>query len=43
VTPSRIKENADVFDFELDAADIRLIADLKGCVGYSKDPDTIPF
>jgi diketogulonate reductase-like aldo/keto reductase len=43
VTPSRIKENADVFGFDLDAADVRLIADLKGCVGYSFDPDTIAF
>jgi diketogulonate reductase-like aldo/keto reductase len=43
VTPSRIKENAEVFDFEIDAADVRLIADLKGCVGYSFDPDTITF
>ncbi|MDR0653003.1 MAG: aldo/keto reductase [Synergistaceae bacterium] len=43
VTPSRIKENAEVFGFELDAADVRLIADLKGCVGYSADPDTITF
>ena len=43
VTPSRIEENAKVFGFELDAADVRLIADLKGCVGYSLDPDTITF
>lgn len=43
VTPSRIEENTDVFDFELSAADVRLIADLKGCVGYSNDPDKIFF
>ena len=41
VTPARIKENGDVFGFELDAADVELIAGLKGCVGYSADPDTI--
>lgn len=39
----RIRENADVFDFALDAADVQLIADLKGCVGYSADPDTITW
>lgn len=43
VTPARIKENADVFDFELEAADVQLIADLKGCVGYSTNPDNISF
>ena len=43
VTPHRIKENAAVFDFELEAADVQLIADLKGCVGYAKDPDTTTF
>ncbi|MCL1820277.1 MAG: aldo/keto reductase [Oscillospiraceae bacterium] len=40
VKPERIRENADVFDFELEASDVQLIADLKGCVGYSHDPDT---
>lgn len=39
VTYERIKENADVFDFELEEEDVQLIADLKGCVGYSDDPD----
>ena len=43
VTPARIKENAEVFDFELETADVQLIADLKGCVGYSTDPDTTTF
>jgi diketogulonate reductase-like aldo/keto reductase len=41
ITPARIKENAQVFDFALEDTDVQLIADLKGCVGYSADPDTI--
>ena len=43
ITPERIIENADVFDFELEASDVELIANMKGCVGYYKDPDTTQF
>lgn len=42
-TPSRIRENADIFDFELSEEDVQLIASLKGCCGPTKDPDTITF
>lgn len=43
VTLHRIRENSEVFDFELEAGDVQLIADLKGCVGYARNPDTITF
>jgi diketogulonate reductase-like aldo/keto reductase len=43
VTESRIKDNADIFNFELSSQDVQIISDLKGCCGYSKDPDIITF
>ena len=43
VKTDRIKENADVFDFELEASDVQLIADMKGCIGHFMDPDATQF
>ncbi len=43
VTPSRIADNLKVFDFALSDEDVQLIANLKGCVGLSGDPDKMPF
>lgn len=42
-TESRIRENADVFDFELTEEDMQVLSNLKGCCGYAQDPDTITF
>ena len=43
VTQSRIKENTDIFNFELSKDDVQVISNLKGCCGYAGDPDTKTF
>jgi len=43
IRADRIKENAEVFDFEIEASDVELIANMKGCIGHYKDPDTTAF
>lgn len=43
VNEERIKENGEVFDFELSGEDVKFIANLKGVCGFSKDPDQTTF
>ena len=41
--PMRIKENGEIFDFELSDEDINIISNLKGVCGEAPDPDNILF
>ena len=41
--PMRIKENSEIFDFELSASDIDKISALEGICGEAPDPDNILF
>lgn len=41
--PARIKENSEIFDFELEAEDMQLISGMKGVCGEVPVPDEIDF
>jgi len=43
VTPARVIENMNVFDFELSPADMQLINDMEYCGGSGLHPDTMNF
>jgi diketogulonate reductase-like aldo/keto reductase len=41
--PMRIKDNANIFDFELSKEDMDIISSLEGAGGEIPDPDNILF
>ena len=43
VTASRIRENIDLFDFELSQEDVKMLAGLTDCCGKATDPDSTSF
>lgn len=43
VTPLRIKENADIFDFSLSADDMERISNIEQDTGTGYDPDTVAW
>jgi diketogulonate reductase-like aldo/keto reductase len=43
VTPSRIRENIEVFDFELDREDLAVVAGLDNGTRLGPDPDTFDY
>lgn len=43
VTPTRVKENANVFDFEISAEDMKIINEMPFCGGSPLHPDSIDF
>ncbi|MDR1160343.1 MAG: aldo/keto reductase [Syntrophomonadaceae bacterium] len=43
VTPARIQENADIFDFELSEKDVQNLASMKNYGGAGFNPDTASF
>lgn len=43
MTESRIIQNADIFDFELEDEDMKFIETIKQCGGLCTDPDSVDF
>ncbi len=41
--PMRIKQNTEIFDFEISKEDMDIISGLEGCCGEAPDPDNILF